>query len=149
LAQAILTGQAEMRTDLAEMRKVIAELKDATETTVAATAELKAASKEIHAEVKKAVRGLTVRAAWRTALLLTPLTMVSSVAGNRLTSFWDTGHWNTAAASTPPAPPQTMILDNRKFWLVLPPSPALPSSPSPPANKRDGWRLLAGPRGIR
>lgn len=131
LGQAILTSQAEMRAEMAEIRAVTMDLKAATDKTVAATVEIKAASETIHTEVKKAVRALTVGAALRTAVYLTPFTLVSSVAGNEVTPtvnsvlhtalYWALG-WKDAPTvpSTQPAPP-TVNLDNRQYWIVLPP----------------------------
>lgn len=131
LASAILTGQTQMRAELAELRAVTEELRAATQNTVAATADLKAASEDIRTEVKKAVRALTLGAAFRTAVYLTPFTLVSSVAGNEVTPGVNAMfHWaysqavgREAATAVVSAPPRTLtvIIDHQEYRVVLPP----------------------------
>lgn len=122
LAKALLAGQAEMRAELFELRSIVTELKAATHTAIAATTDLKDASQTIQEDVKTAISQLSVGSAWRTALWLTPLTLIAAFAGNKLTAAWDAWQWNSAPLSAPkaPVPPVAAPFEGR-FWTIAPP----------------------------
>jgi hypothetical protein len=126
LLGAVQDEQTKMATAAADLTQTSAQI-------VAHTAEMKAVSDQTKIDVPKilaeatAANGKlelwpTLRTAIITASVLTPFTLGTSILGNKLTTWLETGHWSPppAAASPPPQPPPTVNLDNRQYWIVLP-----------------------------
>lgn len=132
-----------------KMAATAADLKQTSAQIVTHTAEMKAVSDQTKIDVPKilaqatAANGKlelwpTLRTAIITAGVLAPFTIGTSVLGNKLTTWLETGHWSSPppGASPPPLPPPTVNLDNRQYWIVLPPPEfdrpfVIPHEPSP------------------
>ena len=136
LLSAVQDEQAKVTASTAELKATADQIVAHTAATVAATAEMKLVSDQAKIDVPRileeamATNGKlrlwpTLRTAAITAGFLTPFTLGFSVVGNKLTNWWDTGHWRAELPATPlPQQPQIVIYDQRQNWIImLPPNP--------------------------